>query len=122
MSETHNADDVCPIIEKHERNETAKVWFSGAVVRALKTYDERASLVGALGDEINQISSDYIPYLLLDFRQMTFVCATLWSEEEDSFFMEIDLAAGAVQVGEVFVPENENNGLDEEHLEPVTVH
>jgi len=52
MSETHNADEVCPIIEKHKRNETAKVWFSGAVVRALKTYDERASLVGALGDEL----------------------------------------------------------------------
>jgi hypothetical protein len=122
MSETHNADEVCPIIEKHKRNETAKVWFSGAVVRAFKTYDERASLVGALGDEINQISSDYIPYLLLDFRQMTFICATLWSEEEEIFLMEIDLAAEAVQVGEVFVPVNENNEFDEEDFEPVTVH
>ena len=46
MSETHNADEVCPIIEKHKRNETAKVWFSGAVVRALKTYDERAVSCG----------------------------------------------------------------------------
>ena len=122
MSETHNAEDICPIIEEHKRKKTAKVWFSGAVAKAFKTYDERASLVGALGDEINQIPSDYIPYLLLDFRQMTFVCATLWSEEEDSFFMEIDLAAGAVQVGEVFVPVNENNEFDEEHFEPVTVH
>ena len=122
MSETHNADELRPIIEKHKRNETAKVWFSGAVIKALKTYDERASLVGALGDEINQIPSDYIPYLVLDFRQMTFVCATLWSEEEDSFFMEIDLAAGAVQVGEVFVPVNKNNEFDEEHFEPLTVH
>ena len=122
MSETHNADEVCPIIEKHKRNETAKVWFSGAVVRALKTYDERASLEGALGDEINQIPSDYIPYLLLDYRQMTFVCATLWSEEEEIFLMEIDLAAGAVQVGEVFVPANGNNEFYEEGFEPVTVH
>ena len=122
MSKTHNADDARPIIEKHKRNETAKVWFSGAVVRALKTYDERASLVGALGDEINQIPSDYIPYLLLDFRQMTFVCATLWSEEEEIFLMEIDLAAEAVQVGEVFVPVNENDEFDEEDFEPVTVH
>ena len=121
MSETHNADEVCPIIEKHKRNETAKVWFSGAVVRAFKTYDERASLVGALGDEISQIPSDYIPYLVLDFRQMTFVCATLWSEEEDTFFMEVDLAAGAVQVGEVFAPANENNEFDEEDFEPVRV-
>ena len=122
MSETHNADEVCPIIEKHKRNETAKVWFSGAVVRALKTYDERAALVGALGDEINQIPSDYIPYLLLDYRQMTFVCATLWSEEEEIFLMEIDLAAGAVQVGEVFVHENQNHEFDEVKIEPATVH
>ena len=35
---------------------------------------------------------------------------------------EIDLAAGAVQVGEVFVPANENNEFDEEGFEPVTVH
>jgi len=122
MSKTHNADEVCPIIEKHKRNETAKVWFSGKVVRALKTFDERASLVGALGDEINQIPSDYIPYLLLDYRQMRFVCATLWSEEENSFLMEIDVAAEAVQVGEVFVSANENNEFDEEDFESVTVH
>ena len=53
---------------------------------------------------------------------MTFVCATLWSEEEDCFLMEIDLAAGAVQVSEVFVPANENNEFDEEDFEPVMVH
>lgn len=122
MSKTHNTDDVCPIIEKHKRNETAKVWFSGAVVRAFKTYDERASLVGALGDEINEISSDYIPYLLLDFKQMTFICATLWSEEEEIFLMEIDLAAEAVQVGEIIVPVNENYEFNEEGSETVTVH
>ena len=122
MSETHNADELRPIIEKHKRNETAKVWFSGAVIKALKTYDERASLVGALGDEINQISSNYIPCLLLDFKQMTFVCATLWSKEEEIFLMEIDLAAGAIQVGEVFAPVNENNEFDEEDFEPATVH
>jgi hypothetical protein len=122
MSETHNADDICPIIEEHKRKKTAKVWFSGAVAKAFKTYDERASLVGALGDEINQIPSDYVPYILLDFKQMTFVCATLWSEEDKSYFMEIDLAAEAIQVGEVFVPENQINEFDDEHLEPVTVH
>lgn len=122
MSETHIRDDVCPIIEEHQRNETAKVWFSGAVVRAFNTYDERASLVDALGDEINQIPSDYVPYLLLDYQQMTFVCTTLWSEAEDCFLMEIDLAAEAVQVGEVIVPANKNNEFDAEHFESVTVH
>ena len=122
MSGTHNADEACPIIEEHKLGNTAKVWFSAEVVRAFKTYDERVPLVDALGDEINEIPSDYIPYLLLDYRQMTFVCATLWSEEEEIFLMEIDLAAGAVQVGEVFVPANENNEFDEEGFEPVTVH
>ena len=122
MSETHNADDVCPIIEKHKRNKSAKVWFSGAVVRAFKTYDERASLVGALGDEINQIPSDYVPYILLDFKQMSFVCATLWSEEDGIYLMEIDMAAEAVQIGELVVPENQDHEFDEEHFEPVTVH
>ena len=122
MSETHNADNVCPIIEEHKHKQTAKVWFSGEVVKAFGSYDERASLVAALGDEINQIPSDYVPYILLDFKQMTFVCATLWSEEEGIYLMEIDMAAQAVQVGEVFVPENENHEFDEEQLEPVTVH
>ena len=122
MSATHNVDNVCPIIEEHKRKQTAKVWFSGTVARVFKTYDERASLVGALGDEINQIPSDYVPYILLDFKQMTFVCATLWSEEEKIYLMEIDMAAEAVQVGEVFVPENEKHEFNEEQLEPVKVH
>ena len=98
------------------------MWFSGAVVRAFKIYGERAFLVSALGDEIKQIPSDYILYLLFNFRQMTFVCATLWSEEEKIFFMEIYLAAGAVQIGDVFVPSNQNNECDEENFEPVKVH
>ena len=122
MSATHNVDDVCPIIEEHKRKQTAKVWFSGTVARVFKTYDERASLVGALGDEINQIPSDYVPYILLNFKQMTYVCSTLWNEEEGIYLMEIDMAAQAVQVGEVFIHENENHEFDEEHFEPVTVH
>jgi len=122
MSETHNADDICPIIEEHNRKKNAKVWFSGPVAGVFKTFDERASLVEALGDQIKQIPSDYVPYILLDFKQMTFVCATLWSEEDKSYFMEIDLAAEAIQVGEVFVPENQINEFDGEHFEPVTVH
>ena len=122
MSATHNVDEVCPIIEEHKRKKTARVWFSGAVAKTFKTYDERASLVGALGDEINQIPSDYVPYILLDFKQMTFVCATLWSEEDGIYLMEIDMAAEAVQVGELVFPENQDYEFDEEPFEPVTVH
>ena len=51
-----------------------KCGSQAAVVRVFETYEKRASLVGALGDEINQIPSNYIPYILLDFQQMTFVC------------------------------------------------
>ena len=111
-----------PIIEEHKRKNTAKVWFSPEVARAFKTYDDRASLVCALGDEINQIPSDYVPYILLDFKQMTFVCATLWSEEDGIYLMEIDMAAEAIQVGELVVPENQYYEFDEEPIEPVMVH
>ncbi len=110
------------IIEQHEQKKSAKVWFSGAVVGVFETYEKRASLVGALSDEINQIPSNYIPYILLDFQQMTFVCAALWSEEEGIYLMEIDFAAEAFQVGEVFVPENENNEFDDEEVNSVKVH
>ena len=36
--------------------------------------------------------------------------------------MEIDMAAEAVQVGELVVPENQDHEFDEESFEPVTVH
>ena len=68
MSGTHNADEVCPIIEEHKLRNTAKVWFSAEVVRAFKTYDERVPLVDALGDEINEIPSDYIPYAVDQYQ------------------------------------------------------
>ena len=122
MSDTHNADEVCPIIEDHKCKDNAKVWFSDAVLRVFKTYDERAALVQALRDEVNKIPSNYIPYIMLNFRQIAFVCGALWSEEKDLYLMEIDMAAEAVQVGELVVPENQDHEFDEESFEPVTVH
>jgi hypothetical protein len=117
MSGTHNADEACPIIEEHKRRNTAKVWFSAEVVRAFKTYDERAPLVDALGDEIKEIPSDYIPYIVLNFQQMTFVCATLWSEEEGVNLMEIDMASQAIQVGEISAPQDKNYQLEDDSCE-----
>ena len=122
MSGTHNADEVCPIIEEHNCRNIAKVWFSAEVVRAFKTYDERAPLVDALGDEIKEIPSDYIPYIVLNFQQMTFVCATLWNAEEEVYLMEIDVATRAIQVGEISTLDDEKYNFDEEIHEPVTVH
>ena len=122
MSETHNADEVCPIIEEHKLRKTAKIWFSAEVVRVFKTYDDRASLANALVDEINQIPSDYIPYIMLNFQQMTFVCATLWNVEEEVYLMEIDVATRAIQVGEISTLDDEKYNFDEEIHEPVTVH
>ena len=117
MSETHNADEVCPIIEEHKLRKTAKIWFSAEVVRVFKTYDDRASLANALVDEINQIPSDYIPYIMLNFQQMTFVCATLWSEEEGVYLMEIDMASKAIQVGEISAPQDKNYQLEDDNCE-----
>ena len=122
MSKTHNADEVCPVIEDHRRKKTATVWFSGAVVRVFKTYADRVPLVNALGDEFNRIPSEYVPYILLDFRQMTFVCAVLWSEEEGIYFMEIDMAAEAVQLGEVTLPDKVVGVSDDEDVEPAAMH
>ena len=122
MSKTHNAGNVCPIIEEHRRKQTAKVWFSGAVVRIFKTYDDRSALVNALGNEINEIPSEYVPYLLLDFRQMTFVCATLWSEKEGIYYMEIDMAGEAFQLGEITSLDNPNDTSGDEELKPATLH
>ena len=122
MSKTHNAGNVCPVIEEHRRKQTAKVWFSGAVVRVFKTYDDRVALVNALGDEINEIPSEYVPYLLLDFRQMTFVCATLWSEKEGIYYMEIDMAGEAVQLGEIPSLDNPNKISGDEEFKPATLH
>lgn len=122
MSKTHNAGNVCSVIEEHRRKQTAKVWFSGAVVRVFKTYDDRVALVNALGDEINTIPSEYVPYLLLDFRQMTFVCATLWSEKEGIYYMEIDMAGEAVQLGEIPSLDNPNETSGDEQLKLATLH
>ena len=56
MSDTHNADEVCPTIEDHKCKDNAKVWFSDAVLRVFKTYDERAALVEALRDEVEKVA------------------------------------------------------------------
>ena len=122
MSDTHNADEVCPIIEDHKCKDNAKVWFSDAVLRVFKTYDERAALVQALRDEVNKIPSNYIPYIMLNFRQIAFVCGALWSEEKDLYLMEIDMAVKAIQVGQISASEDGKNKVDEKICEPATVH
>ena len=122
MKQTHHTDKPCPIIEHHKSKETAKVWFSGTVAQVFNTYDQRSLLVAALGDEINQIRADYIPYILLDFQQMTFVCATLWSEQEQMFLMEIDLAVEAREVCKISSQYINDGVLNDEDIETTTVH
>ena len=51
------------------------------------------------------------------FRKMTFVCATLWSEEEGVYLMEIDMASRAIQVGEISAPQDKNHQLEDDSCE-----
>jgi hypothetical protein len=59
---------------------------------------------------------------LLDFQQMTFVCATLWSEQEQMFLMEIDLAVEAREVCKISSQSINDGVLNDEDIETTTVH
>ena len=102
MSKAHDNQFACPIIEKHRRRELAEVAFAADVVSAFKTYEERSKLVDAVGDEINKVPSDYIPFGVFVFKGFTFIYASIWSESHDMFFMEIKLASKMLQVGTAF--------------------
>ena len=53
MTENHENEGVCPIIEEHRHKETASVLFWPAVLELFPSFEERGGLVDALGDEIN---------------------------------------------------------------------
>ena len=121
MTENHENEGVCPIIEEHRRKETASVLFWPAVVELFPSFEERGGLVDALEDEINSIPSDVIPYGTLSYQQLLFVSQSRWDEEEEMYFMNIDLAAGCVEVGHVLDNLNESS-IEEELFSNETVH
>ena len=121
MSENHENEGVCPIIEEHRRKETASVLFWPAVVELFPSFEERGRLFDALGDEINSIPSDVIPYGTLTYRQLLFVYQSRWDADEEMYFMNIDLAAGCVEVGHV-LDNFDDTSIDAQLFSNETVH
>lgn len=105
MSEAHANDDLQPFIEEHQKPFKASVLFTPPVLELFKGLQDREHLVAALGAEIKRIPTDYIPYGSFDFRQLHFVYRAGWAEEEDKWFIHLDLAAGMIEIGEIYDPE-----------------
>ena len=99
MSNPHANKDQCPLIEIHERREKASVLFTPPVTDLFKSYDQRSELVNAIGDEINRVPANFIPYGCIVFKGLMFVYQSFWNEEEGMFFMDIDLASKLRVVG-----------------------
>ena len=95
--------------------------FWPAVVELFPSFEERGGLFDALGDEIDSIPSDVIPYGTLTYRQLLFVYQSRWDEEEEMYFMNIDLAAGFVEVGNILDNLDESS-IEEELFSNETVH
>ena len=120
MSTTQAGGDVRPLIETHRRKESASVLFTPPVVEKFPDFESRKCLVEALADEINTIPSDIIPYGSLFYRDMIFVYQSRWDEEENMFFIAVDLATHAIEIGQIELPEEE--GEADTDNGPVTLH
>jgi len=124
MSNTHKNEEVRHLIEEHKRNVTASILFTAPVVELFNSYQKRYELVDVLGDEINSIPSDVIPYGTLFYNELVFVFRAAWDEAQDKWFAEIDLATGMTEIGEVFIPHSPENPADdyEEEKDLATIH
>ena len=89
---------VCEIRTCHS---DALVLFTPSVVQVFDDYDKRQLLSNAAGDEINKIQSCVIPYGTFDFKQMMFVYSAFWSDEDNRWEIDIDLAAKMEIVGHI---------------------
>ena len=124
MSNAHKNEETRHLIEEHKRNASASILFTAPVVELFNTYQKRHELVDALGDEINSIPSDVIPYGTLFYNELVFVFRAAWDEAQDKWFAEIDLATGMTEIGEVFIPHSPENPADdyEEDKDLATIH
>ena len=124
MSNTHKNEEVRHLIEEHKRNALASILFTAPVVELFNTYQKRRELVDALGDEINSIPSDVIPYGTLFYNELVFVFRAAWDEAQDKWFAEIDLATHMTEIAEVFLPHSPEHPADdyEEDEELATIH
>ena len=103
MSKAHDNDASQPLIEMHKREERASVLFTPPVVRLFQTFEAREELFFALGDEMNGIPSNIIPYGTLFFKEMVFVFRSRWDDDEEMFYIDVDLATRLEEIGFVFV-------------------
>ena len=94
--------------------------FTPPVVEKFPDYESRKCLVEALADEINTIPSDIIPYGSLFYRDMIFVYQSRWDEEENMFFIAVDLATHAIEIGQIELPEEEDEAVPDNG--PATLH
>ena len=124
MSNAHKNEETRHLIEEHKRNASASILFTAPVVELFNTYQKRRELVDALGDEINSIPSDVIPYGTLFYNELVFVFRAAWDEAQDKWFAEIDLATGMTEIGDVFIPHSPENPADdyEEGKDLATIH
>ena len=117
MSKAHYNEETGLFHEEHFRNELAKVSFTQSVMEKYLTYKEREKLVNALRDEIKDIPTIWIPYGTFFHDGRMFVYSSGWDEEDQMFYMLIDLAQAARLVG--FIPEGEEENKDKEQTDPV---
>ena len=97
------------------------MFFRGMTSSEVMELLEGGELFDALGDEIDSIPSDVIPYGTLTYRQLLFVYQSRWDADEEMYFMNIDLAAGCVEVGHV-LDNFDDISIEEKLFSNETVH
>ena len=117
MSKAHYNEETGLFYEEHFYNGLAKVSFTQSVMDKYRTYEERDKLVDALRDEIKDIPTIWIPYGTFFHDGRMFVYSSGWDEEEEFYFMLIDLSLAAYMVG--FIPDGAEEDKDEDQADQV---
>ena len=117
MSKAHYNEETGLFHEEHFRNDLAKVSFTQSVMEKYLTYEERDKLVNALRDEIKDIPANWIPYGTFFHDGRMFVYSSGWDEEEEFYFMLIDLGLAAYMVG--FIPDGAEENTDEDQKDQI---
>ena len=120
MSKAHYNEETGLFYEEHYRNELAKVSFTQSVMDKYLTYEERDKLVNALRDEIKDIPTIWIPYGTFFHDGRMFVYSSGWDEEEEFYFMLIDLSLAAYMVG--FIPDGAEESPNEDQADQTSIH
>ena len=118
MSKAHYNEETGLFYEEHYRSEElATVNFTQSVMEKYLSYDERDKLVNALRDEIKDIPTIWIPYGTFFHDGRMFVYSSGWDEEEEFYFMLIDLSLAAYMVG--FIPNGAEENTDEDQADQI---